>query len=139
MVEVNYLAILVSGILSVVIGGLWYGPLFGKPWMAMVGITPESMKSMKMTPVQAMFGGLIVGLLTAFVLAHHITFAGAYMQTSGVELGLMSAFWIWLGFFMPVNMGVVLWEGKPWKLFFLTTSYFLVNLLVSALILTLWV
>jgi hypothetical protein len=98
MVDVNYWAILVAGVLSIGIGGLWYGPLFGKQWMSLVGITPESMKSMKMTPFQAMFGGLIVGLLTAFVLAHHMAFAGAYLGISGYELALMSAFWVWLGF-----------------------------------------
>lgn len=139
MVDVNYWAILVSGILYVVIGGLWYGPIFGKQWMKMVGITPESMKSMKMTPFQAMFGGLIVGLLSAFVLAHHIVFAGAYMGTSGYELALMSAFFIWLGFYVPVNVGVVLWEGKSWNLFFLTTSYYLVTLVVASLILVYWI
>lgn len=138
MVDVNYWAILVGGVLSIVIGGLWFGPLFGKQWMALVGITPESMKSMKMTPIQAMAGGLVVGLFTAFVLAHHMVFAGAYLGTSGYELALMSAFWVWLGFFVPVNIGVVLWEGKSWKLFFLTTSYFLVNLAVSALVLAYW-
>jgi hypothetical protein len=138
MIDVNYWAILVAGIFSIVIGGLWYGPLFGKQWMALVGITPESMKSMKMTPMQAMAGGFVVGLLTVFVLAHHMAFAGAYLESSGYELALMSAFWIWLGFFLPVNIGVVLWEGKSWKLFFLTTSYFLVNLVVSALILAYW-
>jgi hypothetical protein len=139
MVDVNYWAILVAGVLSIGIGGLWYGPLFGKQWMSLVGITPESMKSMKMTPFQAMFGGLIVGLLTAFVLAHHMAFAGAYLGISGYELALMSAFWVWLGFFVPVNIGVVLWEGKSWKLFLITTSYFLVNLTVASLVLAYWI
>jgi hypothetical protein len=138
MVEVNYLAILVSAALAVVIGGLWYGPVFGKLWMSLVGITPESMKSMKMTPLAAMVGGFIGALLTAFVLSHHIVFAGVFLGMSGVELALMSAFFIWLGFYVPVTAGSLLWEGKSWKLFALNASYYLVVLLVNALLLSLW-
>lgn len=139
MVEVNYFAILASAALAVVVGGLWYGPIFGKMWMGMVGITPESMKTMKMTPVQAMVGGFVGALLTAFVLSHHLVFAGAYLGLTGVELALMSAFWIWLGFYVPVTAGSLLWEGKTWKLFVLNASYYLVVLIINALLLALWV
>lgn len=139
MVDVNYAAIIASAFAALVIGALWYGPLFGKPWMTMMGFTPESVKSMKMGPMTAMVGGFVAFLLTAFVLAHHLVFAGAYLGTEGYELALMSGFWIWLGFYVPVTAGVVLWEGKPWKLFVLNAAYYLVTILVAAIILTLWV
>jgi len=40
MIEVNYLAVFIATIASFVFGWLWYGPLFGKAWMRMMGYTP---------------------------------------------------------------------------------------------------
>ena len=37
----NWLAILVATVAAFVLGGLWYGPLFGKAWMAALGKTEE--------------------------------------------------------------------------------------------------
>jgi hypothetical protein len=50
----------------------------------------------------------------------------------------MTGFWVWLGFFAPLQSDEVLWGGKPWKLFFINTSYRLVSLLAMGLILALW-
>ena len=36
MMSVNYLAVLVAAALEIGLGALWYGPLFGKPWMAAI-------------------------------------------------------------------------------------------------------
>ncbi len=33
----NWTAVLVSAVLLEVLGYLWYGPLFGKPWAAAMG------------------------------------------------------------------------------------------------------
>ena len=37
--KINHLAVWASVVLISVLGFLWYGPLFGDPWMEMVGIT----------------------------------------------------------------------------------------------------
>lgn len=47
----------------------------------------------------------------------------------------MAGFWNWLGFIAPVTLGVVLWEGKPWKLWVLHNAYYLLALLVMGVIL----
>ncbi|MDO8488446.1 MAG: DUF1761 family protein [bacterium] len=38
MVPVNYLAILAAAVLSMVLGFLWFGPLFGQTWMKLMGL-----------------------------------------------------------------------------------------------------
>lgn len=138
-IPINYLAVLVAGISAIVIGGLWYGPVFGKQWMALAGISKEGMKSMKMSAGAAMAGGAFVSLLMAYIFAHALIFAGAYTNTSGVSAGLMSAFCAWLGFILPVTAGSFLWEGKSWKLWALNAAYYLVSLLVMGAILSTWV
>ncbi len=134
-IAINYYAVVGAAVAAIIIGTLWYGPLFQKPWMRMAGLTMEGMKAMKMSPLQAMIGGAIVSLIMAYVLSHILVFASAYMQTSGVSAGLSSGFWSWLGFIVPVTAGVFLWEGKSWKLWALNAGYYLVSLLAMGAIL----
>ena len=78
---------------------------------------------------------MVVGsLVTAYVLAHFVEYLNAATFMDALQAG----FWIWIGFFAAVMIGMVLWEGKPWKLYFLVVAYHLVNLLMMDSILTLW-
>ncbi len=125
-----------------IIGFLWYGPLFGKPWSEMMGLgifSPEAQKEMQKKMMPGYIASFIGALAMAFVLAHAIIFASAYLKTSGVSAGLTGAFWNWLGFIAPVTIGVIFWESKPLKLWLINASYWLVSLLVMGVILSLWV
>ncbi len=134
----NILAVLASAVFAVVLGGLWYGPVFGKMWMKLIGMTPEKMKAMPLSPVVAMLGGLITAFLMAYVLAHGIIFGNAFTNMSGIEGGVTGAFWYWLGFAVPLTGGAFLWEGKSWKLWVLNAGYYLVSLLGMGAILGAW-
>jgi len=134
MFEINYLAVVVAAIVGFGLGALWYGPLFGRQWKALMGFTDESMRSMQMTPAKSMTLGALTTLVMAYVLAHFVSLAGATSVTAGMTL----AFWLWLGFFATTQMGDVLWNNKPWKLYLLNASYYLVELLLMAGILGVW-
>lgn len=140
MVPVNYFAVVTAAVISMVLGFLWYGPIFGKPWMAMMGITPNNIAAAKekggmgTSYVLMMVGSLFM----SYVLAHSIVFAGAYLAVTGVSAGLQAAFWNWLGFIAPVTLGTVLWENKPWKLWFINAGYYLVSLCLMGITLALW-
>lgn len=137
-VPVNYLAVLVAAILSMVVGFVWYGFLFRKVWMELMNYTPGNMGHMKMTANKAYTIQFVASLVMAYTLSHVITFASAYMEAGGIQVGLSSGFWMWLGFIAPVSLGVVLWENKPWKLWFINASHYLVMLLVMGAILAVW-
>ena len=142
-VPINYLAVLASGVAAMILGSLWYGPLFGKQWIALMGFDQQKVAEMQAKGMQAMWKNyalMFVGaLIMAYVLAHGLVFGNAYLGTGGISGGLQGAFWYWLGFIAPVTLGVVLWDGKPWKLWFLNAGYYLVLLLVMSIILSLWV
>jgi hypothetical protein len=131
-VHINYLAVLVAGLVNYAIGAVWFGALFGKPWMALSGI-----KEMKPS-VGPMLLGLVGSLLMSFVLAHAIVFASAYMKAEGLGGGLMAGFWNWLGFVAPVTLSVVIYEKKSWKLWFIDNGYWLIALLAMGAILSAW-
>ncbi|HKB88336.1 MAG TPA: DUF1761 domain-containing protein [Patescibacteria group bacterium] len=140
MVPVNYLAILVAALLSMVLGSLWYGPIFGKPWMKMMGMSKESMKGMKSGDMAKLYGIQFIGsLFMAFILAHALVFASSYLHESGISAGLQTGFWNWLGFIAPITLGSVLWEGKSWKLWLLNNGYYLTLLCMMGVLLALWV
>ena len=46
-VSINYLAVLVAAIASIVLGFVWYGPLFGKTWTQLMGFDKKKMDDMK--------------------------------------------------------------------------------------------
>lgn len=143
MVPVNYLAIIVSAVAAMVLGFLWFGPLFGKEWIRLMGIPDEKVAEMKAKGMKSMASTYAFqaagALLMAFVLAHALIFASTYLKAEGISAGLQAGFWNWLGFVAPVTLGSVLWEGKPWKLWVLNAGYYLVTLLVMGVILALWV
>ena len=104
-----------------------------------MGFTLEGMRTMKLTPVQAMIGGFIGALIMGYVLSHFITLGMAYYpDVSALKAGIHSGLWVWLGFVAPVTAGVFLWEGKPLKLWVLNAGYYLVALIVMGSILALW-
>ena len=138
-VPVNYLAVIASAISNMVVGTLWFGPLFGKQWIAMMGFTKEQIEKAKTAGMQKTYAMAAVGaLLMAYVMSHTLTFASTYMQVSGPSAGGSTGFWMWLGFAVPITMSSVLWEGKSWKLWGLTSGYYLVSLIIMGLILASW-
>jgi len=137
-ININYIAVLVAAVASMAVGFLWYGVLFMKPWMRMMGYTKENMSGMAMTPGKAYTLQFIGSLVMAYVLAHSLIFANYYLDASGAVAGVMAGFWNWLGFVAPITLGVVLWENKPWKLWFINASNYLVALVVMGVILAVW-
>lgn len=138
-VPVNYLAVVVAAVASMVLGFVWYGPLFGKPWMAMMGFTKEGMEAAKTKGMTMNYVLMALGsLVMAFVLSHVLVFAMAYMKVSGWGAGVSTGFWNWLGFILPVVMGDQLWGGKSWKLLPITAGYYLVSMVMMGVILAVW-
>ena len=133
--SINYLAVLAAAVVSIILGFLWYGPLFGKQWMQLMGITNKQMKEAGQKGMSKTYSIMVVStLLTSYILAHFVD----YMQASSMIDGIMLGFWIWLGFIATVQIGSVLWEQKPVKLYFINTLHTLVNLAVMGAILAVW-
>jgi hypothetical protein len=132
MVPVNYLAVVIVALVNYVIGAIWYGVLFRKPWMKLAGVS-----EMKVTAVSVVVA-LVGALFTSYILAHAVIFASAYLKTSGVGAGLTTGFFNWIGFIAPVTIGVVIYEKKPVMYWVLNNAYWLVSLLVMGVILSVW-
>jgi hypothetical protein len=136
--EINYLAVLVSAIFAMIIGALWYGPLFGKKWMEIMGVNPqdaEAMKHMQKSAKPLYAVQFLLVLFQVYVLAH---FIAIWEEATGVE----TALWIWAGFIMPIVAQGAMWNNDPrkvsWTRSLIQAGYQLVLFIVFGLILGLW-
>lgn len=139
MININYWAVLAAGVSGVVVGFLWYGPLFGKAWIRLSGFTNEQMEAAKNKGMTMQYLMTFVGsFVMAYVMAHSLVFANAFLMTSGAAAGLMGAFWNWLGFMVPITLSNVLWGGRSWKLWAIDSGYWLATLSFIGIILSVW-
>ncbi len=136
--DINLWAVLVCAVLSMVVGGIWYGPIFGKRWMRIIGIDPNDIESCKKAQQEAMpmyAIQFILSVFQAYVLAHFIL---GWSEASGVE----TALWIALAFVIPTVAGASMWtaeKGKvKWERFLIQAGYQIVLFAVFGLILGYW-
>ena len=122
--EVNFLAVLLAAVASMVIGFLWYSPMvLGTPWMKLKGYTNDGLKK-EQAQMGKLYGlSFVLAILTAFVLSHVTGLSEAFYGYSKLQTAMTSAFWMWLGFIMPVQLTATIFGDKKWKLFGIDTGY----------------
>ena len=84
---VNNAAVLVTGVVIFVLGGLWYSPLlFAKRWIALVGKTEEELRATTGSVPLSYLLVFACGVLTAYVMALVVgNFSPADVPIDGVE------------------------------------------------------
>jgi len=130
--QVNYLAILAGGIISFALAGFWYSVLFTKQWMSVVGKTEEELKGLN-KPINFFFT-FVLGLITAYVLAHIVMFLGANTLLEGIEVGVLC----WIGFAGATSYAQYLFGGRSQKLWMIDSGYNLVTFIINGAIFAVW-
>lgn len=134
MININFMAVIVAAIANMVIGFIWYGPLFEKKWMKLSGRTKESMEKEK-KDLPMVMGSMFVGaLVTASILALFVGYAGA----TTIEIGAKIGFLAWLGFVATTILQDVLYEKKNKQLAAINLGFNFVALIVAGSILASW-
>lgn len=131
MPPINLWAVLVAGLSSMVLGGLWYSKaLFGNAWMRETGITEEKARSSNV--------GMVMG--TAFVLsligaAVFAAFLGPEANAVfGVSVGFAAGL-CWVAGAFGINY---LFEQRSMKLFLINGGYHTLQYTLIGLILGAW-
>jgi hypothetical protein len=138
-IHVNYLAILVAVVAQMIIGFLWFGPLFGKVWARENG-KPADYRPTSGEMIRATLLQILAAFLIAFVLTHSLNVWRPSVWMAGPDApnwvyGLNSAFFTWIGFFVPIMLSALAWGGRTWKLFLIDASGNFLILLASGMIL----
>ncbi len=119
--ETHWLGVLVAAVLGFAVGGLWYGPVFGKPWAKARGLTDEALKEGFNAPLVF---GLGIRAEPVFEL-HPRPCAGDLRRARPASLMMISG-GLALGFILPA-MGVnYLFSRMTLKLYAIDAGYWLV-------------
>jgi hypothetical protein len=130
MESINWLAVLVAAASGFAIGGIWYGPLFGKAWMAVTGMTEEKIRTGNPAKIYGLT--LVLNVIAAFSL---VMFLG---PTRTWDTGLMYGAITGLTF-VSAALGITyLFEHRPLKHFLINAGYQTVNFAAMGVILGAW-
>ena len=133
---INYLAVILVTVVNMAVGFAWYGPLFGKQWMALTGVMEAQIAEAKAKG--GMGGKYTLAFIGALLMGYVVARFAVGMGIEGVYAGVKLGAWAWLGLVAPVTIGKVLWDGKSWKLWFLESGYYLVTLVLTGAIIAAW-
>jgi hypothetical protein len=119
---INEVAILVTALLAVAVGSVWYSPVvFGNTWMKSLGMRPGD----DVFPQKEMIVAVVKGMVTQIVFFTTLAILARDMATS---VSFMELAVLLLVLLATQLMHVVIWEKRP-------IAYFLVNFGYSVLIL----
>jgi len=116
MPDVSLVATLLGTLLGFALGALWYGPLFGKAWMASVGLTPETIRR-NVNPARTYGTTFVLGLIACYVFG---LFLGpnpglAFSVAAGAAAGIC-----WVATSLATNY---LFEGRSAALMLINGGY----------------
>ncbi len=133
--SINWLAVVVCVVVSMVSGFIWYHPkVFFPAWWKGIGKSESDLNdSGDMENAGAMTWGLTV--LASFVQAIFVSLLLTVMGSNTLAAGLQAGFVIWLGFIAPTNLVNKLFAGHGLKVWAIEAGNHLVNMLLFGAIL----
>jgi hypothetical protein len=130
--KTNYAAVFVAAVAYWLLGAIWYGVLFSKPWMALENISMEQAKSMN--PVLPYVITFVLNLLIAYSLAQICIWRNANTIGRGASVGVL----LWIGFIGPITYTTYMYEMRPKELFAINQFYPLAGMVLMGAIIGAW-
>ena len=129
-IVINWFAVIAATLCAFVLGALWYGPFFGKAWMAAVGLTPDDAQKVNM--------GLLLG--STFVFEFVMAWCLAMFLGNGVDAltgtlyGFLTGF-AWVGLALAIN---AMYEQRSLRYIFINSGYWVAVFSLMGLIIGAW-
>ena len=130
--KTNYAAVFIAAVAYWLLGAVWYGVLFSKPWMALENITMEQAKSMN--PVLPYVITFVLNILIAYSLAQICIWRNANTIGRGASVGVL----LWIGCIGPITYTTYMYEMRPKELFAINQFYPLAGLVLMGAIIGAW-
>jgi UDP-N-acetylmuramyl pentapeptide phosphotransferase/UDP-N-acetylglucosamine-1-phosphate transferase len=128
LTELNFYAVFAAWIFHTISGLIWFQPgFFGKEWSKLTG---KDIKPAK----KWIIPGLIGHLVMVFVIVIIIRIANLSSGLGGLLIGLLC----WVGFVVPLELGELIWEKIPFRLFLIRIGNQFVGMGISGFILGAW-
>ncbi len=133
MEKINHAAVWVSVVLLTGLGFLWYGPIFGESWMAMVGLDQAAVDA-NPPGTGTWVTNLFSTVVPLYVLAWLFGKLGVASGVHGAGLGLLISFSF---VFLSVITGN-LFAQNPYALSWITGGFSMTAMTLSGFILGAW-
>ncbi|WP_462252040.1 DUF1761 domain-containing protein [Ekhidna sp.] len=128
--NINWLSVMIAAISTFLIGGIWYGPLFGRAWMDAFGYSEDDLKKRS---IPKTFG---LSLLLAFIAALILEmFIGPEADMIFGSLAGFFAGFGWVATFLGI---LYLFEMQSIKVYLINAGYCVLSLTLMGLILGIW-
>ena len=128
----NWVAVVVSALSAFVIGGLWYGPLFGKAWQSLSGISDDDIQQGH--PAKIYGGAFVLTLVAAIGIGMLLQLHPAPDLGFGLKVGILVGL-----AFVATSFGInYLFASKPLRLYLIDAGYMVVLMSIIGAILGAW-
>ena len=130
-VSLNWLAIALATISSMVVGTIWYRPgVLGRSYEKLTGVDPNKPRSRAL----AYGGSFVASAVTAVVLAAASDLAAGALGIDLLPAAVATACALWLGFTAARMLVHELFEGRSLRIWAIGAGYELITVLVMAVI-----
>jgi hypothetical protein len=142
-VDINWLALVAAALSTLVVGFLWYGPLFGKAWMKETGITEE--QAQKGMPLRFGLSVILAFVAVVFIYITSVVTGGEPGDPHGQEKfltfghGVVHGLIVSLFIVMPALVTNALFEQKSFKYMLINVGYWMVTFAIMGGIVNAWV
>lgn len=121
---ISYLAVLAAAVAAFMFGAAWYGGL-SKQWMAAVGLTEPPKPDPKIY-VMTFVCQLVIAWVLAGIMGH--------LSQVSVSGGMISAFFVWLGFVATTLIVNHRFQDASWSLTIIDGGHWLGVLLIMGIV-----
>jgi hypothetical protein len=137
--SINWLAVIVCVVVSMISGSLWYNPkTFFEIWWKGIGKTdadrPGGKGSMAMTWVLTVLSSFVQAVFMALM----VNALGKLSGGATLLSGMLTGFILWIGFIAPTYMVNKLFAGHGLKIWAIEVGNHLVNFVLFGAILGAW-
>lgn len=158
--EINFIALLVAALSTLVMGFIWYHPkVFGTIWMRETGLTEEKLKGTNMILLfgMSLVYGFLIALILQMLVIHQWGALGmiggdpalakpsyvAFMADYGTVFrtfkhGMLHGFMTGLFLALPIIGTNALYERRSWKYTLVVGGYWVVTTMIMGGIICAW-
>ena len=110
LTNINWWLVLAVSVLQIIFGSIWYGPIFGKFWMKLMGVTHMSKEDIKKAQKE-MMPMYAIQLLMSFIM-NIALYTAVKINSDGMLLAdICATIALWIGFVVPIQVGEVIWSN----------------------------
>ena len=110
LTNINWWLVLAVSVLQIFIGSIWYGPIFGKFWMKLMGSAHMSKEEIKKAQKE-MMPMYVIQFLMSFIMNIAIYVAVKISSDGMLLTDIWAAIVLWIGFVLPIQVGEVIWSN----------------------------